>query len=333
MTEFGLTITYLRIECRALNSVSLGGVQAGERLRNALAAVMLRTSCPEQNRPSQPSAEHIANCPTCWLLAAHENEGGLRRCYSLVPPLPAPEMVSAGKTFSFSITLFGEGINYLPYFILAIPEMGRIGVGPGRGQFELARIDTISPFEGTRQVVYEHGENVVRVPSAQVRFADASCAAASILPGAENQLCIEFLTPLRLVHRQEERETLLKTPSFDIFFQRLLERMDELNCQFANGQRREAREVTELYDMARSVKLLEADTHWVDVFSWSGRKNDRTPLGGLVGKALYSSEHWSRLLPFLLFGQGIQAGKMTVKGNGVFQVQADQIPPYWQFND
>jgi hypothetical protein len=44
-------------------------------------------------------------------------------------------------------------------------------------------------------------------------------------------------------------------------------------------------------------------------------------MGGLVGLAIYRSKHWDTLLPWLLLGQGVQVGKLTSKGNGVFQVE------------
>ena len=38
-----------------------------------------------------------------------------------------------GERFEFGLTLFGRALQFLPYFVLAVPEMGRLGVGPGRG--------------------------------------------------------------------------------------------------------------------------------------------------------------------------------------------------------
>jgi hypothetical protein len=52
-------------------------------------------------------------------------------------------------------------------------------------------------------------------------------------------------------------------------------------------------------------------------------------MGGFVGEALYRSKHWDVLLPFLLLGQGVQVGKLTSKGNGVFQVETKERNAYW----
>jgi hypothetical protein len=52
-------------------------------------------------------------------------------------------------------------------------------------------------------------------------------------------------------------------------------------------------------------------------------------MGGLVGFAVYRSKQWDKLLPWLLLGQGVQVGKLTSKGNGVFQVDLPGKPGYW----
>ena len=108
---------------------------------------------------------HIAACPVCWLVAANDRPGQERRGYVITPPLPedpkgflrfpsavsgqppaisgdvpseaktfgVSESLEPGATFDFHITLFGDAARYLPYFVLAVPETGRIGVGRGTG--------------------------------------------------------------------------------------------------------------------------------------------------------------------------------------------------------
>lgn len=316
-----LTLTHLRFDCTARERIHLGGFSAGERLRNALTAVMLRAGCAEGGL--QPSAAHAAACPVCWLLASQADPGEVRRAYSLVPPVPAPQILEPGQDFSFTLTLYGEGIRYLPYFVLAVPVMGDVGVGPGRGPFALRAISALDPLTGRQQIVLLPGEQVVRIPNLLVRFPPPEPAPQG------NRLIIDFLTPLRLIYRLGERETLLKIPTFDIFFQRMLERIDELGRQYAGAERRPADQIEALNAAARSVRLVEQHTQWIDLFTYSGRKGTSTPMGGLVGSAEYYSEQWLLLLPYLRFGQAVQVGKLTVKGNGVFSIRT--APPYWEW--
>jgi hypothetical protein len=111
--------------------------------------------------------------------------------------------------------------------------------------------------------------------------------------------------------------------------------MDELARQHSGGTQRPPDEVRRLYQLADEVRLIEQSTQWIDLWGPSSRKKGRnkgqsTPMGGFIGEALYRSKHWDALLPFLLLGQGVQVGKLTSKGNGVFQVEMPARKGYWR---
>jgi CRISPR-associated endoribonuclease Cas6 len=142
---------------------------------------------------------------------------------------------------------------------------------------------------------------------------------------SEADLRVRFLSPTRLI----DSDSLVKAPDFGIFFRRLLERIDELSKQHNGGTRRSPEEINELYQLADQVRLIEQSTQWVELWGPSGRTGRSTPMGGLVGAAVYRSKDWDRLLPWLLLGQGVQVGKLTSKGNGVFQVERNGKQGYW----
>ncbi|MBN1148570.1 MAG: CRISPR system precrRNA processing endoribonuclease RAMP protein Cas6 [Anaerolineales bacterium] len=322
-----LEYLHLRFDVSALEPIQLNQHRAGDYLRNALAAVMLRAVCPETQRGEKPTPEHAAVCPACWLLAAEVAPGEVRRAYALAPPLPQRGLVQASETFSFIFTLYGRGIEYLPYFVLAAPEMGRMGVGPGRGRFALDSIWAVEPLSGLVQAVLKPGEQVARLPARVDPWSVALHLAQAGLPAlASGDLKVRFLTPMRLVDGGE----LARMPDFGVFFRRLLERIDELARQMAGQERRPAEDVQRLYALADRVRLADADVEWVDLKSWSGRTRKHTPMGGFVGLACYRAADWTELLPWLIFGQGVQAGKLAVKGNGVFELVLPGRPGYWQ---
>ena len=80
-----------------------------------------------------------------------------------------------------------------------------------------------------------------------------------------------------------------------------------------------------LQALADRVRLLDAQTEWVEVWSGSSRTGRETPLSGFVGRASYTAplETWRPLLPWLLWGPVVQVGKDVVKGNGVFVCAGD----------
>ncbi|MCA9943110.1 MAG: CRISPR system precrRNA processing endoribonuclease RAMP protein Cas6 [Ardenticatenaceae bacterium] len=331
-----LQLTHLRFDCTATTPIKLGGHYAGNNLRNALANVMRRSVCPEANRRdgSPPSDAHAATCPACWLLTSNLDPGTVVRAYALVPPMPAQWTIQPGDTFSFCLTLFGEGFRYLPYFVLAITEMGQgEGVGPGRregdGRFQVHTITAIDPLRGDTQQLLAPGESLVQIPTIHVdhkAVRQISQLHLEHLP-SNNEFIFQFLTPMRL----EEGQRPYKTPDFTVLFKRTLYRLDELSRQFAGAERRDKAEVAHLHSLAEKVRLLEAETEWHELWTHSSRKGRKTPLSGFTGTAVYRTDNWEPLLPWLIWGQAIQTGKSAVKGNGVYQLAGGDWPHYWDW--
>ncbi len=325
MSQTELTFTHLRFQARARTPIRLGEYQGAERLRDALAQVMLRAVCPAQSvqRAERPSPEHAAVCPACWLLAAQTDPGAVRRVYSLAGPQPPLDTLAPDQPFQFTITLFGDGFRFLPYFVLAASAMGDTGIGPGRGKFEIVSIHAVNPLTGARHAILSEGEKIVRPQSLPIGWKDAEVAACEF--SSEADVLVRFFSPTRLI----DSESLVKAPDFGIFFRRLLERVDELGKQHNGGERRPPEEVSELNQLADQVRLIEQSTQWIELWGPSGRTGRSTPMGGFVGFAVYRSKHWDKLLPWLLLGQGTQVGKLTAKGNGVFQVEFAGRQGYW----
>lgn len=336
--SFPLTTVRLRFHCQAESPLHLGGWQAGSNLRGALLNVMTRATCAASSLTPSPSpqsgrggkrlsgeelAAHTATCPVCWLVQAHEQPGQERRGYTVIPPLNGPEVLEAGQAFTFWITLFGEAVEYLPYFALAVPEAGRSGVGYGwpRGRFSLRQVWAERLLEDDWQVLAELG-HVFYPPEHPVGHGEVLGLAGRLsgqLEGQRARVKITFLTPLRLVEDQK----LVKSPDFGVFFARLLERVDFLAKQFGGGYARPVEERERLWAAANRVRLVESQTRWVEVASGSARTGEKTWLSGLVGPAVYSTtlEDWDVLFPWLVWGQLTQVGKDTAKGNGVFVVE------------
>ena len=325
-----LTLTHLRFDCIAQETVKLNDHRAGDYLRNALASVMLRSVCPETRRDEKPTPEHAAVCPVCWLLAAEIEPGRVHRAYALVPPIPPRQIISPGERFSFVLTLFGEdGFSFLSYLVLAVPEISRGGIGPGRGRFALDTIWASNPLTNQVEPVLLPGQNLVRVPELSINWDDIESATRVYLCAikGDDTLTIYFQTPTRLVQAKK----LLRAPDFGVFFRRLLKRIDELSGQFARQPRRPRDDIDFLHALADRVRLVDTKVRWVDLKSFSGRTRRHTPMGGFVGTATYHSLDWDTLLPWLILGQGTQVGKVTVKGNGVYEIMLPGVENYWQW--
>jgi hypothetical protein len=75
----------------------------------------------------------------------------------------------------------------------------------------------------------------------------------------------------------------------------------------------------ELNTLAGGIKKTADDTDWISIRSGSSRHGYATAIGGFVGRATFVGD----LAPFqywLLWGEIVQIGKNTAKGDGWYRV-------------
>ncbi len=332
MTNHGLpelTSHHLRIEVRAQTHIAFGR-QPGGQLRGALFGVLRHHCCPA---PDDSDPGHSAICPVCWLLAREDTEWWRGRtpvrAYAIEPPLPDPPggrppfHYAPGETFTFGITLFGPAINLLPYLILALPEMGRVGAGRRlpqndghRGRFTLVSIRCVHPLTGEEQVLMGEGETMVQVPTLSVTTADVLEAADRLLNRINGKVRLRFLTPTRIIARRRQR---IRRPLFRPLFGRLVDRIEGLAREYGDASGANAKPALAA---AERVELICEDTVWIDLTSHSARTQRSTPIGGFVGHAAYMTTDWEPLLPWLVWGTLTHVGKNAVKGDGWYEVSS-----------
>lgn len=304
----------------------------GSALRGALLGALRRHYC---TAPNDPDPGHSMRCPVCWLMAREDHAWRWGRTparpYTIdVDPIhhALGHRYRPGERFGFGVTLFGVAINLLPYLILAVPEMGRMGVGRRleenggrRGTFTLYQVEAVHGLTGEREVILEPGSRIVHTPTLAVSEQDIVAHGDTLLEqvGTGGRVTVRFLTPTRLVHRKR----LLKVPQFRPLFGRALDRIEALFSMY--GERRNSAQVPGMapimdvpgwLQIAEEVRLVEYDVHWIDLKSGSRRTGRITPTGGLIGRAVYESDRWDDFLPVLLWAQMVHVGKDAVKGNG-----------------
>jgi hypothetical protein len=311
MNDVTLTVYHLRFVVEAQNRIEFGP-QGGAQLRGGLYDALRRQSCAASDGRHDPvQAEY---CPVCWLMAREDYTAArgkdVPRAFTVQPPIDIARSYRTGEKFSFGLTLFGKAISLFPYIVLAVPPMGEQGVGYGHGRFTLHSVEAVQPLSGERQVLMSPGETIVRQPTLFIRAEHINTRAAQLSP---KQLSLRFLTPTRLTADRH----LVKTPVFSIVIARLLERLDILNQEYGTSGASTPWKI--LRTLASQVSLGQDRTQWLEVHSGSRRTGTYTPISGFVGEATYVGN----LAPFrewLLWGQSIQIGKDTVKGNGLFEV-------------
>jgi hypothetical protein len=193
---------------------------------------------------------------------------------------------------------------------------------PRRGTFRLVSIEEVNPLIGERRTLLEEGGSMVQMPTLAVssqQVAASSEGLAQQLGANGGRLTLDFLTPTRIVHREQ----LAHQPHFSPLFARLLDRVSALRSQFAGDVPLSREEKAHLLSLADRVQLMADETQWWDLKGRSTRLGRPQPLGGFIGRALYQAESldiWRPLLPWLLWGQSTQVGKNVVKGCGWYRM-------------
>lgn len=320
MTDF--TATHFRFQVEAVTPVAFDDY-TGSALRGAMVGALQRHFCPAQG---QADLTHRAACPVCWLLTYEATAGDARRPYAVEPLLGRQRRFEPGQRFSFGMTLYGQAVALFPYLVLAVSLMGREGVGkpaaspspqgrPARGRFSLCTIEEVNPLTGVRLPLMAEGGHMVDMPRQPVTVELVERTAQGLerkLQTTGGRLGLRFLTPTRIVDRGQ----LVHAPLFRPLFQRLLERVHELQVAFGGGA--ESPDWHGLLALAEQVTLVENRTQWWDVKGHSQRLQREQALGGYVGLAHYEADPvvWRPLLPWLVWGMSTHVGKNAVKGSG-----------------
>ena len=238
-----------------------------------------------------------AVCPYPYIFETAPFEGAQQlRTYGDVPrpfvidPLDTRGEYRKGESFSFQLTLIGRAIDYLPYFLVSFRELGEMGIGKGRGRFQLAHVRT------------DNGESIYDGDTQMVHNLDNARSFDDIQRETESQktdeLTLRLLTPTRITYEGALTDQL----PFHVFWRRLVGRISAL-AYFHCGESLEMdfkgliEKATELWKrrirrcagrIGRGIRL--------------GRDR-KMQLGGLVGHATYAGiwrrsfrlRHWERI--------------------------------------
>jgi hypothetical protein len=188
-----------RLSLEAMDRIELPRMNKGITLRGAFGTVFRRLVCHDLK----------ATCPSCLV---HENcpysnvfnpvvppdsdrprlNRDIPRPFVIKPPLDPEGSYNPGDIFCFDLVVVGRAQDYLPYFIVTFEELGRQGIGVGRGRYDLASLEAMKA-DGTWEHVFQGKDRMVRPPKKPLDL-------KSICRGEESfeNLEIEFLTPVLL---------------------------------------------------------------------------------------------------------------------------------------
>lgn len=226
--------------------------------------------------------------------------------FVLTPPLEDDRVYEAGELIVFELVLIGQAIDYLPYFIYTFDELGKIGLGKNRDNFNLEKVCVLN--EDKEEVVYSGKEKILYAYDKSVDFSRIN----SLLP-APSSLGFIFLTPTRLKYKGDLTSEL----EFHIFFRNLLRRISLLSY-FHCGTELEIN-FRELIKEAEKIQIKRRNLRWYDWERFSTRQHASMKLGGFLGEAFFSG-NFEPFWPFLKLGELVHVGKGSSFGLGKYEI-------------
>ncbi|MGE5557821.1 MAG: CRISPR system precrRNA processing endoribonuclease RAMP protein Cas6 [Bacillota bacterium] len=231
------------------------------------------------------------------------------RPFILEPPETEQTEFAPGARIVLNLVLAGKAMDYLPYFILVFKELGDTGIGKGRAKFRLEKAESVYPFRNENSILVYDGEKVYN------RFHVITQVEMQDLPESNaDTLGINFLTMTRL----KSGGAFAEKPEFPLLIRALFRRISALQY-FYCGKKLES-DFQAAIARAEQVRLIRADTRWIDWERYSSRQDARMKLGGFVGQAEYAGEGWREFMDLLRWGELVHVGKGATFGLGRYEI-------------
>lgn len=295
---------------------------AGSTLRGAFGHAFKRVVCAARGKECDACILKQTCAYSYIFLTPLPTDARMMRLYRAVPhpfviepPLghEASRVTRPGEQFAFGLILIGKAIEYLPYFIYTFSEVGKLGLGRGRGRCSLTAVHQIGP-DGAETAIYTSEAQTLRPGPRPTTVADLIAR-----PAPSPRLAIQFLTPTRLKHAGQYTSDL----DFRLLMSHVLRRLSTLSY-FHCGQEL-ALDFRGILGRAAAVKTLDRRLDWHDWERYSSRQKEAMKLGGFLGHITFDGD-FAEFWPYLLLGEHVHIGKATTFGLGKYEIQHASVP-------
>ncbi|MFH1963128.1 MAG: CRISPR system precrRNA processing endoribonuclease RAMP protein Cas6 [bacterium] len=231
--------------------------------------------------------------------------------FVIEPPQESHQGYNTGDTITFNLILVGKAIDYLPYFIYTFEEFGRIGIGKGRGSFELQDVSC----EG--KSIYNSKGKILH--SVEPSTLNLKSEIVNLNTHDPQSLTLNFLTPCRVIYNGY----LTKDLEFHILVRNLLRRIALLSYFHCNCDTSQI-DFRGIIEQAEQIKVESYDRatlRWYDWERYSARQDTRMKMGGFVGKITFEGDI-EPFMPLIRAGEVLHVGKGTSFGLGRYGIMA-----------
>lgn len=294
----------------------------GSTLRGGFGRIFHDLSCKDKRRNECRGCILRDKCPYSYIFDTSPQFDApylkkiedIPRPFIIEPPFEEKTKIFPGETLNFNLILVGKAIDYLPYFVVAFKELGKVGIGKNRKKFLLEKIKA-NGFKNEEEIaIYSSEDEVIKAVECKFTWAEIiekSRRQRGVLDS--RYLTLKFITPTRIKYQDK----FVSVPEFHVIIRNLLRRISNLSY-FHCGEKLNIN-FKYLIDQSTKIKTEKIDVNWVEWERYSFIQERRMKLGGFIGEVIYKGD-LSRFLPFLLLGEYIHVGKGATFGLGLYKL-------------
>lgn len=310
--DFALNLTKITLRLAAQDAISLPEYK-GSALRGGFGHAFRKVVCAVRKKVCDDCLLR-QRCAYFYIFETPPPDGTeMMRKYPraphpfvIEPPDDEKRLYEPGERLEFSLVLIGKGREYLPYFIYAFEELGRMGIGKGRGRYCIENVSSRG------EIIYAAETKTLCDPPQVVISSDN---------GPVEKITLTFLTPTRIKYEEQ----LAPIPEFHMLIRSLLRRLSSLSY-FHDGRRMET-DFKGLIERAGAVRTMHKDLKWIDLPRYSARQQTTMMLGGFVGRMTFDGK-LTEFMPYLRLGEIVHIGKATSFGLGKYVITQPTLPPH-----
>lgn len=303
---------------QALNTIEFSDF-SGSALRGGFGDILRKLTC-HTGLPDCSTCPSFRDCP-------------FTRIFNVAPPqedshfktetqVPRPFIIEAmrekslshGQQGKFRIGLVGKANEDLAYFVLSFQQLGKLGIGRGRGKFKLMSVTSIDPqgrslpvnvFDVTQNVLFPSKALPVQIDKVVGQVTESEVTGVRVV----------FDSP---THLNRKGQGLQEPPQFEHIIRGILRRYSDLAALYGGG--RPELNYKELVENAKHIELANSSLQFKRSQSYSQRKSALTPLEGITGSVDFRGDI-TQFMPFLVCGQWLHIGKQATFGMGQYHLE------------
>jgi hypothetical protein len=279
----------------------------GSTLRGSLAMAFKRMHCMYQLKPCDGCrVQRQCLYPALFETPNPTEDQAIKRLRDIPhpiliePPLRHPQRYRAGDPVAFEMVLLGAAIRKLPYFVFAVNEMAKEGLGVQRSPFRLLTVSD------------EQGRSIFDSETQQIHDSGAIQTIAAFVASHPHQAQarLQLVTPLRI---KADKKIQTKDISLEVLLPQILRRLSALVTFHGVGGDYE----NDFYALLETPwpTLAHRSLRWKSVHRYSNRQKKKLNIGGLIGSldlVDITLAWWTVLVAATV----LHTGKATVMGLG-----------------